>query len=376
MKKYMNKSFYTFCEKSNWFLNINTIFRDINFEDFINSNKKNQIEMIPSLLYTSNLDLLKKFISYSYDIKKQYFGDTISLYTPMYLSNLCMNECSYCGYNANNSITRLCLNDIQIEKECIKIKEKGYDQILLVSGSSNKTNKKYYLNAISIVKKYFDMIYIEFQSFDQYDEFKNSGIEGVTIYQECYDKDLYSKYHLKGEKSDYRYRLETPERVLNANIENVNLGPLFGLNNIAYESYLLAKHIEYLETKYWKSCIGISFPRINVEGINFKQPYNLSNYQYFMLISIFRIIFKTNPIYISTRENQTFRNKSLFTGVTHMSCESKTNPGQWNNENIKSGQQFETTDKRNTKEFINFLKSQNVKPVFKNWEKSLSGGLK
>jgi len=174
------------------------------------------------------------------------FGKTMQLFAPMYLSNECQNICTYCGFSLDNPIPRKTLTDEEILAEVRVLKEMGYDHILIVTGEADKTvGMDYFKNALTLIRPYFSHISME-----------------VQVYQETYHRDEYKKHHPKGKKSNFNYRLDTPDRLGKAGVFKIGLGALIGLEDWRTDSFFTALHLDYLEKTYWQSKYSISFPRL------------------------------------------------------------------------------------------------------------------
>jgi 2-iminoacetate synthase len=302
-------------------------------------------------------------------LTQQRFGKIIQLYIPLYLSNYCVNSCVYCGFNRNNNIKRITLTYDEIEKECKIIKEQGFDNILLVSGeSSEKTNFSYLLNALSIARKYFSAVSMEVQPLNttQYKELVKAGLYGVYVYQETYNKEKYKIYHQDCLKADFYYRLETPDRLGEANINKIGLGFLIGLDDWRTESVFMALHLKYLEKKYWKTRYSVSFPRLRPYGNIFQPKVNITEKELTQLITAFRLFNTEIEITISTRESPEFRDNSIKIGVTNLSAGSKTNPGGYTM-TCETDNQFDVHDNRSPKEIADKIKSLGYEVVWKDW---------
>lgn len=303
------------------------------------------------------------------------FGKTISFYAPLYLSNECDNVCVYCGYHNARQIERVTLTLEQVRIESKKIKEIGFDSILLLTGESpTKADVNYIKDCVKIAKEYFTYVALEVypMSSENYQLLSDAGASGLTVYQETYDKDTYKKMHLKGNKSDYRYRLDTPERAFIGGLRKVGIGALLGLSDWRYEALHLALHIDYLRKKYWRQEVSLSFPRINPVTSSFKIPHPVTDKNMIHLISVMRIYLEDVPFVISTREKADFRDKLIELAVTHISAGSKTTPGGYAVKTEAQGQ-FDVSDKRELKEMISIIKAKGYDPVIKDWDVNFMG---
>jgi 2-iminoacetate synthase len=306
------------------------------------------------------------------DLTAQRFGKAVRMYIPMYLSNECQNICTYCGFSLDVKIPRKTLSDIEIRKEAEILQLKGYDHILLVTGEANKTvGIDYFLNAIRILNEYFSQISIEVQPLeeDEYRRLHEAGVFAVLVYQETYHKEEYKTHHPKGKKSNFDYRLETPDRIGKAGMHKIGLGVLYGLEDWRVDTLFCAHHLAYLEKKYWKSTYAVSFPRLRpcAGGINLKSV--MTDRQLVQVICAYRLLNPELELSMSTRESEKFRNNILGIGITSISADSKTDPGGYANpqENLE---QFEIDDARPTDEFVKVIREKGYEPVFKDWDRS------
>jgi len=296
------------------------------------------------------------------------------MYAPLYLSNECDNCCLYCGFNHNVVGSRISLSVKDVIKESDFLYNKGFRHILLVSGEKrSKISMDYLKKIISSLHEKFESISLEIfpLSSDEYKELYLSGADGVTVYQEVYSRKLYKKVHPSGPKSDYEFRLLTPERAADTGFYRINIGVLLGLGNFFEESALLGLHAFYLKKKYWRTQLSVSFPRIKVSTAGFKPLNPISDRQFLQLLFALRIYLSSIGLVLSTREDENFRNNLISLGITQMSAESKTNPGGYLNQK-KSKKQFNISDTRSLDEVCSVLREKGYDPVFKDWDKQIS----
>lgn len=304
-----------------------------------------------------------------YDTQKR-FGKTMQLFMPLYLSNECQNICTYCGFSLENKIKRKTLSRAEIMIEALTLKKMGIDHVLLVTGEANSTvDITYFLEAIKILKGYFNTISVEVQPLEE-EEYRllyEAGVFSVLVYQETYHREVYKKYHPKGKKSNFDYRLETPDRIGRAGIHKMGVGVLLGLEDWRVDSFFNALHIDYLQKKYWKSKYAVSFPRLRpAEGV-MEPNFILSDRELLQLICAYRIWNPEIEISISTRESETFRNHIIELGATTMSAASKTNPGGYSVD-PQSLEQFEISDERSIEDFVAVIEGKGYECVSKDWD--------
>lgn len=335
----------------------------------LHSSKRN-IEDFKALISPAARPFLEQMAQMSRALTKKRFGNTIQMYSPMYLSNECQNICTYCGFSMTNKIPRRTLTDDEILKEIAYIKSKGYDHILLVTGEANRTvGVSYIKNAIQLIKTHFTNITIEVQPLDQheYEELVEAGLYAVLVYQETYHRDEYKKHHPKGKKSNFDYRLETPDRLGKAGVHKIGLGALFGLEDWRADSFFTALHLKYLQKNYWKTKYSISFPRLRPHSGGLDPKVEMTDADLVQLICAFRLLDEDVELSMSTRESERFREHIVQLGITSISAESKTNPGGYVVEK-ESLEQFEISDERPTEEVVAMLKSKGLEVVWKDWE--------
>lgn len=321
---------------------------------------------------------LERIVTQSAAITRRRFGYTMQVYTPLYLANYCSNNCIYCGFSARNKIKRSVLNEEQIERECLAIKKHPFQHILLVTGESEHHSGVEYLGrAINQIKRHFEQVSIEVQPMEtkDYAYLMEKGLYSVAVYQETYNESRYSAYHLKGKKSDYRYRLETPDRIGEAGAYKISIGALLGLEDWRTEAFFVALHMRYLEAKFWKSKLSLSFPRLRPCAGDGFQPNSIVDERNLLhLMTSYRLMSEDVEISLSTRERPYFRDHVLKLGVTTISAGSKTTPGGYADyEATKELEQFEVNDDRSVDEIIAVVKENGMEPVWKDWSLYLQG---
>lgn len=315
---------------------------------------------------------LESMARFSQQLTQQRFGKIVHLYAPMYLSNECQNICTYCGFSMDNKIPRKTLSPKEIALEISALKEEGYDHVLLVTGEArHKVGVPYFEKAIRQISKHFSTISIEVQplNLDEYQRLATLGVYAVLVYQETYRKTVYKEYHPKGRKSNFDFRLDTPDRIGQSGIHKIGLGVLLGLEDWRTDSFFNALHIDYLQKTYWQTKYSVSFPRLRpAEGI-IEPNFAMQDRDLLQLICAYRIWNEDLEISISTRENELFRNHIFQLGVTSMSAGSKTNPGGYTVDS-ESLEQFEICDNRSTTEICKLIVNVGYEPVWKDWDKA------
>ena len=333
------------------------------------SNTKRDLEDFKALISPAAKPYLEQMAQLSRQLTKKRFGNTIQMYSPMYLSNECQNICTYCGFSMTNKIPRRTLTDAEILKEVAYIKSKGYDHILLVTGEANKTvGVDYFNNALQLIRSQFSNITIEVQPLlqDEYELLIENGLYAVLVYQETYHREEYKKHHPKGKKSNFDFRLDTPDRLGKSGIHKIGLGALFGLEDWRADSFFTALHLKYLQKTYWKTKYSISFPRLRPHSGGLEPKVEMTDPDLVQLICAFRLLDEDVELSMSTRESEVFRNNIVNLGITSISAESKTNPGGYAVA-PESLEQFEISDERPTEDITAMLKNQGLDVVWKDW---------
>lgn len=330
------------------------------------------MERFVRLISSSAKDSLEEMAREAHEITLKNFGRTIQLYTPLYLSDYCNNECVYCGFNLNNGIKRRKLTLEEVDKEARLIHSTGLKHILILTGDSRGASPVSYIkDCVKLLRKYFSSINIEIYALteDEYRELVEAGVDGLTIYQETYDEELYNKLHPSGPKKDYRFRFDAPERGAKAGMRSVNIGALLGLNDWRKDIVALAMHARYLERAFSNVEIGVSLPRLRPHAGSFEPPFKISDEDFVRMITALRIFMPRIGISISTREDSVLRDNLVPLGITRMSAGSTTRVGGRIIE-YSEGQdrgQFEISDKRSVAEIRAMLEAKGYQPVMKDW---------
>lgn len=328
------------------------------------------MEDFKALISPAAAPYLEQMAQLSHQLTRKRFGKTMQMYAPMYLSNECQNICTYCGFSLDNKVRRITLNDQQILREAEYLKGQGYEHILLVTGEANRTvGLPYFLHSLDLLTPHFAQISMEVQPLEEeeYAALCDKGLYAVLVYQETYHEENYKFHHPKGKKSNFHYRLDTPDRLGKAGIHKIGLGVLLGLEDWRTDSFFCALHLNYLEKHYWKTKFSVSFPRLRqCEGHeNLKS--DMSDRELVQLICAYRLLDEEVELSISTREHPQFRNHIVNLGITSMSAASKTNPGGYT-DTADSLEQFEISDDRSVQEIVGVLQQKGIEVVWKDWE--------
>ena len=299
------------------------------------------------------------------------FGKTISLYIPMYVGNACTNKCVYCGFNHDNPYERTVLDMSQVEQECLAIKRLGpFENLLIVAGEyPSLCGVDYMERVIQTCRPHFHNLSIEVQPMRaaDYKRLSESGLNGVVCFQETYHKEAYRGYHPKGMKSHFDWRLNGFDRMGEAGIHKIGLGVLLGLENWHADVVMMARHLRYLQKKYWRTRYAVNFPRMRPSESGFQPKCVISDRELAQLTFAFRIFDHDIDISYSTREAPDFRDNMIPLGVTSMSAGSKTDPGGYAS-TPDSLEQFEVSDERHPKDVETAIRRKGYDPVWKDWD--------
>lgn len=302
---------------------------------------------------------------------EQNFGRTIALYAPVYLSNYCSSHCTYCGFHSQNKIDRIKLTPEEMRTEMQTVHATGIRNILLLTGESYKfTPVSYLKESAAIAKDFFQGISIEVHPMltTEYKELYTAGVDGVTIYQETYDRARYAEVHLSGYKKNYDFRRETPNRAAAAGMRQISMGVLLGLSEVARDVYELFCHLREMERSFPGVEYSLSFPRLRtIKGREFAIC-DVNDRTFVKILCLTRVLFPRVGLNLSTREHPSLRDHLLGIGVTKISAGSNTAVGGYT---IKSADeqdpQFDTEDKRSVAEIVAMIKSHSFDPVFTDW---------
>ncbi|MCT4615631.1 MAG: 2-iminoacetate synthase ThiH [Marinifilaceae bacterium] len=367
----MKKSFYDILKSHDWNEMTKSIYskRDEDVEKALSKTSLN-LEDFKALISPSAEKYLAQMIEKSMYLSQKRFGKTIQFYIPLYLSNSCNNNCVYCGFNHSNKFDRTILNTNQAIEEANVIKKMGFEHILLVTGEDSKNCGVNYLKDImSELKKIFAHISIEVQPMetDEYMSLVKENLNTVYVYQETYREETYKSYHPKGKKSNFKYRLETPDRLGIAGVHKIGIGCLLGLEDWRTDSFCTAMHLDYLERNYWKTKYSLSFPRLRPHAGSFQPNHKTNQRNLVQLICAYRLFKESVEISLSTREEASFRDKMIKYGVTSYSAGSKTNPGGYT-EDTNSLEQFSVDDSRTPEEIETAIKNTGYEVIWKDWD--------
>lgn len=332
------------------------------------------LDDLQALLSPAAAAFLEEMAQLSHRLTVERFGHTMQLFAPMYLTNVCANVCTYCGFSAQNRLPRKALDDAEILAEAAALKRLGFDHVLLVTGESSRYGLTYFQNALRRLRPHFSGLSMEVQPLDtgDYAALIADGLSAVLVYQETYDPKTYPLHHLKGPKSDMAYRLETPDRLGRAGVKKIGLGALYGLADWRAESWFVGLHLRYLEKNFWRTRYSLSFPRLRPHEGGDIAVVPFEERDLVQAMCAFRLFSREVELSLSTREGMRFRDHAFRLGFTSMSAGSRTNPGGYASA-PESLEQFAIDDERSPAEVAAFLRAQGYEPVWKDWDATYDG---
>ena len=308
----------------------------------------------------------------------KHFGNTVYLFTPLYIANYCENYCVYCGFNCYNHIKRMKLSMEQIEKEMKVIADSGMEEILILTGESRgRSNVEYIGEACKLARKYFRMVGLEIYpvNTDEYKYLHECGADYVTVFQETYDADKYEQLHLLGHKRVWPYRFDAQERALQGGMRGVAFSALLGLSDFRKDALASALHVYYLQRKYPHAEMSLSCPRlrpiINNDKIN---PLDVHEKQLCQVLCAYRIFLPYVGITVSSRESAEFRNGIVKIAATKVSAGVSTGIGDHESkytgketDDVQGDEQFEIDDNRSLEKMYKDIAEEGLQPVLNDY---------
>ena len=329
---------------------------------------------------------------------RRQFGKTMRMFAPLYLSNECVNNCSYCGFSRDNPILRVTLGVDQVVSEARHLLSQGFRSILLVAGEHPRFVSEGYLEqCITALREFVPSVALEVGPMEtpEYARLVACGCEALVVYQETYNRAAYRDLHTAGPKKDFDWRLGCPERAYAGGFRRIGIGALFGLSDWRSEAYALAAHLDYLQRHCWKASYTVSFPRLRPAAGGFQPKAAFGDRDFVQTICAFRLCFPEAGIVLSTREGAALRDAVAPLGITHMSAGSHTEPGGYTGEgrddlhltvrgrrvelagdipeterSCATGQ-FGIADERPAAEVAQMLAESGLEPVWKDWDKAI-----
>lgn len=327
----------------------------------------------------------------------QNFGRTMRLFAPIYLSNECINNCRYCGFSRDNPILRVTLSVDEVVAEGRHLSRAGFRQVLLVAGEHPKfVSDNYIADCVRALATDFSSIAIELgpMEIENYRPIVDVGADGLVVYQETYNREVYSEMHTSGPKREFNFRLDCAERGYVAGFRKIGIGALIGLWRWQDEAVALAAHLEYLFKHCWQAQISVSLPRLRPAAGGFRPLFSMSDRELAQLVCALRITFPQLGIVLSTRERPALRDSLVSLGVTTMSAGSHTEPGGYTRQGsehlhrtvrgriiapeFQDGEdelatgQFDISDDRSPAEIAAVLRQRGFEPVWKDWDQAIN----
>ena len=355
------------------------------------------------LLAPSAGALLETMCQRSRAVTQQRFGKVVRLFAPLYLSNECINNCKYCGFSRDNPILRVTLTMEEIAREAKAIRDQGFRNVLLVAGEHPKfVSREYLSECVAMLHQDFPSISLEVgpMEVEDYVAVRQAGAEGLVVYQETYDRQVYQDMHTSGPKRSFDWRLETAERAYAAGFRRLGIGALYGLADWRWEALSVAAHAEFLLRTCWKSQLTISLPRLRPAAGEFEPLTHMTDREMVQLVCAFRLMFPDVGLVLSTRESARLRDGLIPLGITLISAGSHTEPGgytgagkekihrtergriveltgasEWNSApegTTNATGQFAISDSRSPDEVAAVVRRLGYEPVWKDWDAALS----
>jgi 2-iminoacetate synthase len=349
-------------------------------------------------------EMLEALGARSQKLTQQRFGKTIRLFAPLYLSNECINNCSYCGFSRDNPILRVTLSLDEVRREAAELKAQGFRNLLLVAGEHPKfVSNNYVRDCIAVLHEDWPSVSLEVgpMETEDYRPLVAAGADGLVVYQETYDRAIYAEMHTAGPKRNFDWRLETPERAYTAGFRRLGIAPLYGLADWRYEALSVAAHADYLLRHCWKAQVTISLPRLRPSAGEFEPLTHISDREFVQLVCALRLMFPDVGIVLSTRESPRLRDGLIPLGVTMMSAGARTEPGGYTGagkdkihhtergiiKELASGAsewapredrptnatgQFNIGDERSPQQVAELIRRLGYEPVWKDWDAALT----
>ena len=330
------------------------------------------VDNFKALLSPAALPFLEEIAQKAQKETRKHFGNSVAIFTPLYIANYCENYCVYCGFNCHNKIKRAQLNAEEIEKEMQAIAETGLEEVLILTGESpNKSSVEYIGEACKIAKKYFKLIGLEVYPMDSkdYAYLHECGADFVTVFQETYNSDKYETLHLAGHKRIFPYRVNAQERAVKGGMRGVGFGALLGLDDFRKDAFATGYHAYLLQRKYPHAEIAFSCPRlrpiINNDRIN---PMDVHEPQLLQVVCAYRLFMPFASITVSTRECARVRDNLVNIAATKISAGVSTGIGSHVDDiEDKGDDQFEISDERSVNEVYDALLKNNLQPVMSDY---------
>jgi 2-iminoacetate synthase len=355
------------------------------------------LEDFARLISPAAAGVLEELCERSQALTRQRFGKVIRFFAPLYVSNECINTCKYCGFSRDNPILRVTLSVEEVAREARALAGQGFRNILLVAGEHPKfVSTDYLAECVRVLRAEAPSVSLEVAPMEvsQYEKLTAAGADGLVVYQETYDREVYEAVHTAGPKRDFGWRLETAERAYAAGFRRLGIGALYGLSDWRREALCLAAHARYLSRHCWKAQLTISLPRLRPCAGEFEPLSRMEEADMAQLVCALRLLLPDAGLVLSTRERAKFRDGLMRVGITMISAGSHTEPGgytgagreklhqtvrgrmvelaagssEWAGGKAKATGQFEIADERSPREVAEVVRSLGYEPVWKDWD--------
>lgn len=335
------------------------------------------MDEVATLSYVDNPELLAELFSTAKGIKEEIYGSRLVLFAPLYVSNRCLNECTYCAFRATNTaLKRRTLTQEEIAEETRILIRQGHKRVLVVAGEALPQGFQYIIDTIKTI---YDTrigngeirrinVNLAPQTTDRFRQLKAAGIGTFQLFQETYHRPTYAAVHLKGPKRDFDWRVTAFDRAMEAGIDDIGMGALFGLYDWRFEVLSMMQHIRHLEEKFGVGPHTLSFPRLEPavgSEIASRPPHAVSDSDFLKMVAILRLAVPYTGMIMSTRETAEVRRATLELGISQISAGSRTDPGGYKDgEGDPNGSQFQLGDHRTIEEVVTDVVSLGFTPSF------------
>ncbi len=350
----------------------------------IRKGRAETLEDFAALISPEAGEWLETMAAHSQRLTQRFFGKAIRLFAPLYLSNECVNVCTYCGFSRHNDIPRLTIPVNVAEEQMAKIARQGFRSLLLVAGEHPKyVSNGYVADCIRAALRHMPSVALELGPMDaaEYAPLVQTGAEGLIVYQESYHQPTYESMHKAGPKKYFAWRVDTAERGYEAGFRRLGIGALYGLYDWRYETMAVVAHARHLLKNCWKAQISVSFPRMRpaAGGYQPDPSFLMSDREMVQVICALRMFLPQVGITLSTRESPKLRDGLVKLGVTLMSAGSSTEPGGYDSFNEETwtpaedqpGEQFHIADERPPVEIAAMIRRQGYEAVWKDFDRAL-----
>lgn len=324
-----------------------------------------------TLLSPAAGSLLEEMAQTAHELTERNFGRAVNIFTPLYISDVCTNQCRYCGFNARNRQKRRHLQVNEAADEAFAIADAGFQHVLLLTGDARKLSSPDYISAVvRAIKPRFASIGIEVYSLTEaeYKQLIEAGVDSMTMFQETYNPELYSWLHPAGPKRDYLFRLNAPARAAAAGMRSIGIGALLGLEEFALDAFATGLHAWWLQRVFPGVEISVSIPRICPHEGEFDIKHGVTDRQLAQYVMALRCFLPRAGITCSSRESAFMRDHLVQLGVTRVSAGVSTAVGGRATEDLHNPGQFEISDTRSLEKMMADLTANGYQPVLKDWE--------